>query len=603
MLKTSSIFMFLAAVILSVSFAAAEDLENTNVWGAESADVGNWDTAANWEVYTLDSFFGEMMPTGTYAVPTAADIAQIWSGTVTVDSSNTALVKGLQTSNGNIDITGGSLTVSGIGGTNGYENLNISRGMGVASTVNISGGSLTVTGDTRLNIGVSSSNVEGEGSIGTVNQTGGTVSADLGIFIGEIDNDGVSANGYTVPYPRMEGKGVYNMTGGSLIVTRTDGDFRIGKGIDGEMNVVGPATIDVGRDIYVGAQANVKGVWDVDNATITSRQIRVGANAAAEGVATFKDADITLSNYFYASTAGKSTVNITGSTTLNCPRIYLGSGADANCDATINVYGGTINTNIITIASHANSKGEVNVFDGLVTTTSESYMGQGAGGTSAINLIGGTFLPKYLRMAWAASTTSTFTIAGGGFETDYIIGNTAAAGAKPILKVIGSDPNRIIIKTGRLNFRDIADSEVHFTLDAGGITPIRVLADHVTLDKNTTDFAPTIYLDVTNDFNAEVGDRFTLIQTETEGKTIAIGGAAIVNNVEGVVDFDLEIVSRDGGGEKLEAVVTNIAEGCDLQIGLGNILTGDLNSDCVVNIEDLQILVQDWLVCYDPEGC
>ncbi len=582
--------MFCAVNVMAVP-------NHANIWGAGGAVTGNWNTAANWEVYTLDVFFGELTPTGTYAVPTSADVAQVWAGLVQVDASVNAAVAGIQTSSGNIQITGGTLNVSGIGGPEGYENLDIARGLGVSGTLTVSGGTLNITGS-RFNIGKSGDTVQGV--TGVLNQSGGTINAGI-VSVGEIAYDDATANGYSAPWPDMAGSGTYNLTGGTLHIPAGSG-LTVGKGIDGTMNVTAPAQITGLANILVAAQTNTEGLLNIDGAAMNANYMRISNANTASGAVVLNNAAVTLPDNIMVGNLGTGSLEVSGTTTVSCNRVYVGNGASST--GSFEMSGGTFNANLITVANGAGANADVTISGGKFITANEGYMGQGVGGTSSITVTDtGEFLPKYLRMAWATDSVSSITIMGGGFEADYIQGNTAAANSKAIFSVVGSDPNRVVVRTGRLNFRDMGGAEVRFVLDGGGITPIRVLADHITLDKNTTAFAPTIYIDVTNDFEAEIGDRFTLAQTETAGKTISINGATIVNMVAGAFDFDLEIVNRDEGGQMLQAVVTNVALGCEAQIALGNIMPGDLNQDCFVGLEDLAMMLDSWLICYDPQGC
>ena len=595
MFKTYKLFAIIISVVFVVSTAMAVP-DEAKVWGGSSAVTGNWNTAANWEIYTLDPFFGEMTGTGSYAVPTASDVAQVWSGLVQVDSSVNTTVLGLQTTGGSIEISGGSLTISGAGGPEGYENFDLGRGLDVSSTLTISGGSLDLTGS-RFNIAKSSDTTQGATAV--VNQSGGVVAAEI-MSVGEIAYDDASANGYTTPWPAMAGSGSYNLTGGTLSATA----LNVGKGIDGTMTITAPGELTGSAAIIVGAQENVTGQLDINGASVSGSYLRIGDAAGAVGLATMDDASVNLTGRLYVGNGGgNGSLEISGTTLLDCERVYISEAA--NSEGTLVMSGGTLTTDLLTMGVGDNSSAVAEFSGGSFTTSITSYMGQGAGSESTITVKGDAeFMPLDLRMAWAADSVSTLIIEEtGAVETGYIITPENSTGAA-IIKVVGSDPNRIELTSGRLQLRNSPNSELHFTFDNGGITPIEVLNDAVPLNSSGGG-APTIYLDVTDDFDDtlfNVGDSFDMITT-TGAYTISISGTSIVNNIAGYVDFDVAVVDGDNGGQVLRATITNIDNSCEGQIAAGNILTGDLNHDCFVGIDDLVEFVSSWLTCYDPQGC
>jgi T5SS/PEP-CTERM-associated repeat protein len=595
MFKAYRLFVIVMSVVFIVSAAIAVP-DEAKVWGGSSAVTGNWNTAANWEIYTLDPFFGEMTGTGTYAVPTASDIAQVWSGLVQVDSSVNATVTGIQTTGGSIEISGGSLAVSGAGGPEGYENFDLGRGLDVNSTLTISGGSLDLT-TSRFNIAKSSDTTQGATAV--LNQSGGSVNAGI-VSVGEIAYDDASANGYTTPWPAMAGSGSYNLTGGTLTAT----SLNVGKGIDGTMTITAPGQLNGSAAIIVGAQQNATGQLDINGASVTAAYLRIGDETGATGSVTMDDASVNLSGRLYVGNGGgNGSLEISGTTLLDCERVYISEAA--NSEGSLVMSGGTLTTDMLLMGVGENSSAEAEFSGGSFATSVTSYMGQGAGSESIITVKGDAeFMPLELRMGWAADSVSTLIVEeSGAVETGYIVAPENGTGAA-IIKVIGSDPNRIELTSGRLQLRNSPNSELHFTFDNGGITPIEVLAEHAPLN-DSGGGAPTIYLDITDDFDASmftVGDSFDMITT-TGAYTISISGADIVNNVAGYIDFDVAVVAGDNGGEVLRATITAIDNTCEGQIAAGNILTGDFNHDCIVNIDDLAEFVSSWLTCYDPQGC
>ena len=231
---------------------------------------------------------------------------------------------------GTLDVYGGRIDVAengngtfNVSGTsvvtlhhsdNGDPALFVSNNGGSTGTLNISSGSINIQGG-ALRI------AENGGSAGTVNQSGGIINAGSW---GEIGGNGA---------------GIYNMTGGSLVIGANE--LVVGRGDTSglsALNVSNTASISAGNRIEIGgdvAGGNGTGTFNVTNANLTlnTPTLRIASSAGSTGTLNVTGTSVVnLSGSLVvgADAAGTGTANLNDTSVFNARGLLGGSGKITN---------------------------------------------------------------------------------------------------------------------------------------------------------------------------------------------------------------------------------------------------------------------------------
>lgn len=282
----------------------------------------------------------------TVALNVSGATAILAKGAVAVTGANFSIV------NGDINVSGGGINVTGT------EGINVTGG-----------GSISITGSGSLNVGVGGINVTGAGGI---NVSGGNIDLVSGAAIyvggtGSINITGIGDINITGSGSINVGKGGINLTGGSIDVSGGSANFFDGATLNvggtGSINITGPANINVtgtgNINITGGGSLNVSGGGGISVTGPGSLTVATG------GINVIGTGGIDMTDGASIDIGGTGGINITGSGSIG----ISGGGS-------INVTGGNINV----------TGGNINITGGIFVTGTTGINVTGSGG---INVSGG----------------------------------------------------------------------------------------------------------------------------------------------------------------------------------------------------------------------
>lgn len=400
----------------------------------------------------------------------------------------------------------------------------------------------------------------------TINQNSGTVS--------------ISGNKATSG--AVSGKtSVYNINGGSLDVSCAGG-LRFGDG-------GGIFTINIAEGASFVAPLGAS----------------LGHGAASSGVINQHGGTVDVS----ASTIylGKDGI---GNYTLNdgyadAQYVLLGYGAAASGELTVN--GGTFNL-VNDMSVGYDGVGQITINGGTFqTNVNRDYnVGRNAGSTGTITVNGGTLdIVGRLLIGGTDITNSdnggdgTLIVRSGTVNVDVnlvVCGNkdTYTGGSGKII-IYGSNGR---INVGNyLDMRRKNDASIEIHLDGGGISPM-VVQERVMVAGSGED-AVELYVDVMNGFSAQVGDRFPFIYGYdptyfTASQLMLVNQNSIytfTSYEEDILDEIQAVIGKEYG---LEVTEVN-ADDCQDFKDAGLMMAGDFDGNCVVDMEDFEVIAENWL--------
>ena len=124
----------------------------------------------------------------------------------------------------------------------------------------------------------------------------------------------------------------------------------------------------------------------------------------------------------------------------------------------------------------------------------------------------------------------------------------------------------------------------------GGTGTVNVYGGQMDITSEYLDIFPTGLINIEGGKLRVLGDRVTELQNYiNDVDIIAYGGDGTVS--------DPNMGTGDDAGWTILTAIPN-PETC---VGQGVYYPGDINQDCYVNLDDLAILAQNWLLCNDPE--
>lgn len=466
-----------------------------------SATSSSWFLAANWNPATL---------------PTASDSVTINNGGTSTISSAGAVARNVILGNaagqsGNIEVTGGSLTLTPGGyptgsilvGNRGTGTVTVSNGGTVSSSstyiaANDAGamGTVTVTGTgSQWSTGFLDIGSSGNGTLNVRN--GATVSATSGgVSIGS-DNGAVGVANVesgshvtttTTSIGTVAGStGTLNVTGNGTIWTT--GGTTVGGVGAGALNITAGAKVESFGGASIGDQVVVSGLnsqWILSgNATTgvySSIALGLGVLGASRPSSLLVEdgGKVTIQNTATATTgseadfrigrtASTATVTVTGAGSALTTPYDMFVGYAAGSSGIVNVSnGGTLNTGHASIAESITSTGSVTVTGAnsiwTISDSQKTTSGQGL----FLGLSGGA---------------ATLTIANGGVVNVSSTGNAISTGSNSIIN-IGAAAASPAAAPGTLNANSVAlgggTSQINFNHTSSNYIFAASLLDNVT---------------------------------------------------------------------------------------------------------------------------
>lgn len=100
------------------------------------------------------------------------------------------------------------------------------------------------------------------------------------------------------------------------------------------------------------------------------------------------------------------------------------------------------------------------------------------------------------------------------------------------------------------------------------------------------------------------------VETETVGPEITVVGSSASLDISRFLDIAIQsnglpvisFYSNSSPSLRLAIATQNAPANCVENIAAGNIIQGDLNDDCYVDIDDILILMDNWLLCVEPNN-
>ena len=337
-----------------------------------------------------------------FIVGTGADIdvtSSIGTG-LYIDSLNVTINGGAIKATGNINginnMQNGILNVNG--GTVGAESTGVgsnSSGIHNAGTINLSGGSITVSGREGIN----------NSSSGTINvNSGGTVDAT-----GSGGNDGYGINN----------SGSLNINGGT-VEAKSTGTVSNSFGINNKQT----ATIDIKNAVTVNAEGNSSGIRNHDGGTINidGGTIYAIATGTVEISGTAVSSGFSIFNLGGSLSVNGGTVNATGFVTgVNSSGIYNGNGLLNVNGGTITAIGDR--AGIYNIAGYITiDGGNVNATATSISSNSDGIYNDGplaiSGGTVNATGVGTGIYNTLATLAITGGTITANATTGQAFNFD-----------------------------------------------------------------------------------------------------------------------------------------------------------------------------------------
>lgn len=400
---------------------------------------------------------------GSLAVSGTAFIGRFGTGTLNMSGGAVMTSTGLASigENGN---TSGTVTVSGSGTQFRPAQLWIANDANVVGQVTIQNGAALVTGATNLGTADATSN-------GTLTVTSGS-SASMGTMqIGQT------------------GTGVFNLNGGS---TATSGSVAIGSNSatgNGTANIAGSGTTWTNGGVNLGTVGT--GTLTISNgASVTSNRsigvapvVSIGGTATVTGTgsqwsidgsqfASPFDGQVTLGIGSKANTAGSLTVSNGGTVTIRnnatdgrLAEVRIGVASGSTGTLTVTGANSTMTTPYnISVGSNANTTGNLTVAAGGTLNTGYAQIGFSGTGSATVTGAGSVWnisdtpnasnQPQGLQIGSGAASVGSLTIANGGTvnvtATGGLIRLGGQAGSQGTLN-IGADALSPAAAAGTLN--------------------------------------------------------------------------------------------------------------------------------------------------------
>lgn len=335
---------------------------------------------------------------------------------------------------GTFELSGGAVTAGSW--------LAVGRNL-ATGTVNLSGGTLTKAGGGGTYVVIGS-----VGGTGIVNQTGGELNATAGgIRMGEL--------GGTTPSQNT----VWNMQAGTSTV---NGEINVGwRSSHATWNVSGTATVNATGRLVVGAETwntaangglvsngNPIGTVNISggSVTFTGQDSRIGGDqamtngnsaAGAQGFVNVSGGSLNFGGNLQIGANGQGTMTISGTGLVNSYQGYPVVGRYAGSIGELNVDGGTFTqggaNNFLIIGEEGS--GTLNLESGLVDVHN-LRIGLLAGSSGTVNLNGGTLATNFIQKG-DASSTAMLRFNGGTLKAKADSGDLLAGLAPAAINVDG----------------------------------------------------------------------------------------------------------------------------------------------------------------------
>ncbi len=429
--------------------------------------------------------------------PNAAGVVNLYGGSLKqTGGGHTFLSHGSGTSKGTMNIMGGHFeTVAGEVYI-GYDNTSAATDSNAGGFLNLSSGSFLHTGGGTFTLGYAT------GARGEIKQTGGSITTsasqvvigDSGVGIMSLSDGGrfTQASGvhFTLALGSSDSSGTLNVSGGKLETGVNF--FNVGFRGEGNLNLSGTGIITQtqGSEFRIGEEEKSQGTMTQTGGTFETKVDSV-----------------------YIGNKGAGTLNLSGNGTFTqvAPNpgsavFRVGAVNAENASGTVNLSGGTLETNATYVFFGDNGKGTLNLSgDGIFTHTGTNiYLGVNGSSVGTINQTGGTLQGKDMLVIGGGNGggndgTGIYKMSGGKMSVDELVvgrygkGTMTVSGGEITLKKMsmlvssGSATSTLNIIGGRSEWTIDgpltmdAGAKVNFTIDSTGLSTLEV-RDTATLD-------------------------------------------------------------------------------------------------------------------------
>jgi T5SS/PEP-CTERM-associated repeat protein len=396
------------------------------VSAARAADI-SWDAVAPGPFTTATNWDGDV-------APTAADNAIIANGgEAQIGSSDAISITTLQIQNGTVTQTGGSINASAEGEVPGAYYIGSASGQ--TGTYSVSGGSILTGG--RAIIGTNggtgvftlsgASNYTGDGgrrtdigngagSIGTLNVLSGsqwTVNdwmivgrAGTGTLNVSGTDSQVNVNGQFFIGDIGGGVGTATFSNGATVTG--SGEFIVGNGgSTGALTITDTAAIN-SQQFFVGNGGGSTGTYTMQGGTNTSNSWVVVGRSQGNGTASLENnavwtkvggGNFAIGDGFGGDSTGVLTIKDTAHLDIQGGELWVGAEGSFASNGTLNVNGGTVDTNNWVSVGRNHTTGTLNITNGTFNVNAVGSFASGPNftsegsvdGNAVINQSGGVF--------------------------------------------------------------------------------------------------------------------------------------------------------------------------------------------------------------------
>ena len=485
------------------------------------------------------------------------------SGAVTISGS--ALTLG----SGGIDLSSATqdLTINKFGGFSASQTWTVASGrtltIGGASNFTVDAGrTLTLSGSGAIAI-TGWTQVGSQGSTGTINQTGGTFSSTANeriLFIGHSGN-------------ATAGTGVYNLSGGTIVLTSTAGNgIRLGQfasGANGTFNMTGGTINSTGNTaLEVGFANGSTGAYNQSGGNATFGTVYLAANGSNSTIGTFSLSSGTLSitNGLSVGTVGNGTMTVSGGVLNLAGAATVSGGAGSSGTLTLNTLVNFTTTNAgISSGSNGTVVADSAIFSNQVSGTAggtvsiSTPMTINAGGLTIAQSSGGN---RWLMLSGNLTGSGGITVdMKSGFNTTVFSGSNSFTGPITISSGYFNNNGNNAIPIG-------ASVYVNGNWGCNGNATIGNLTGNGLIFGGTTNRVLTVgYGDMNGTFSGNIQDNNTLVKTGT-GTLILTG---VMSNTGGTTVNGGVLQVGNGGTSGL--LSGNILNNAALAFNRSNALT------------------------------
>lgn len=419
-------------------------------------------------------------------------------------STSLTLALGHGASAADIDLDGGTYTVSTSQSTTGAVNIGATANTAVTIAT---GGDLQ--GEDGVNIAAQATGqatVTIDGGVLVGGPDGDIIIGGLGTAEVTVQNGGTLTTNFASTYVGVNagGSGTVTVTGATS--TWSTGDLVLGDLGQGSATITDDATLTVSGDTFIGNVTGSEGSLTIsDGGTADTYEAFIGYGAGSTGTATVTGTDSYWSTHgsiAYVGYDGTGSLTVTdgGEFTTSGDYLYLGSNTGSDGTLTISA-GGTVSTGIAFVGNASGSTGAATVTGpgSSWTTSGNAYVGgSGTGSLTVTDDAEFTTSGGTLVVGSNSGAIGTLTISDGGTATidgDTAIGDFAGSTGSATVTGSGSslDTQNLYVGktgTGTLTISDGGTASTRYAYigyDSGSTGSVTVTGPNSSWTTNSTD--------------------------------------------------------------------------------------------------------------------